>query len=105
MADCYRILLTATVGLNLSACATDSYDPGPGSRASRQATSAAETACMTAINSQYGGKVGTVKVTGSEFPEANSQVIVATSLAGGKTERWRCLSSNDGTVQDLSMAQ
>jgi hypothetical protein len=30
---------------------------------------------------------------------------VAASRTGGKTEQWRCLSSNDGKVADLSVVQ
>jgi hypothetical protein len=98
MTNAIRVTLIAAAGLAMTACATDSnYDPGPGSSSSRQATSAAETACMTAVNSQYGGNVKTVRVTSSEFSEANSLVMVsAVGVRGGSTtERWRCLVSND----------
>lgn len=62
-----------------------------------QATSAAESACMTAVNSEYGGRVRSLNVVHSEFSQANSMVVVE---ADG--ERWRCLSSNDGHVEELS---
>jgi len=65
-----------------------------------QATSAAESACMAAVNSQYGGRERTLEVVHSEFSQANSLVIVE---ADG--ERWRCLASNDGEVEDLSIEQ
>lgn len=68
---------------------------GPQSLA--QATSAATSACMAAVNSQYGGRVKHLNVVHSEFSQAASEVIVE---ANG--ERWRCLSSNDGEVQELS---
>ncbi len=56
---------------------------------------------MAAVNRQYGGKYD-VKVVRSEYSEANSMVVVA---GGPDRERWRCLVSNDGVVQDLSLAQ
>ena len=69
--------------------------------------SVAESACMAKINSNYGGKVDTLKVVRSEFSQANTEVIVdAVGVRGeNKTERWRCLSSNDGKVADLSIGQ
>ena len=92
----------AVAGLTLAACGTtDSGYSDKGSSGPRQATSAAESACMAAVNSQYGGKYD-VKVNRSEYSEANSLVIVA---GGPNRERWRCLVSNDGKVQDLSLAQ
>lgn len=74
---------------------------------SHQATNAAETACMTAVNNNYGGKVKDLKVVRSEFAQANSTVIMdAVGVRGGTTtERWRCLSSNKGTVKDLRVVQ
>jgi len=66
-------------------------------QAMAQATSAAESACMAAVNREYGGRENTLDVVHSEFSQANSLVIVE---ADG--ERWRCLSSNDGYVQELS---
>ena len=79
----------------------------PASGKSHQATGAAESACMAKINSNYGGKVDTLKVVRSEFSQANTEVIVdAVGVRGEKkTERWRCLSSNDGKVADLSIVQ
>jgi len=74
---------------------------------SHQSTSAAETACMTAVNSNYGGKVKDLKVVRSEFSQANSEVILdAVGVRGGPTtERWRCLSSNSGKVEDLRVVE
>jgi hypothetical protein len=71
-----------------------------GSSHSRQATSAAETACMEAVNRNYGGRVHNLHVVKSEFSQANSEVVVS---ADG--ERWRCLASNNGNVEDLSRQQ
>ncbi len=72
-----------------------------------QATNAAETACMTAVNNNYGGKVKDLKVVRSEFSQANSTVMVdAMGMRGGPTtEHWRCLSSNKGKVEDLRVVQ
>lgn len=74
---------------------------------SHQATNAAETACMTAVNKNYGGKVKDLKVVRSEFSQANSTVIMdAVGVRGGTTtERWRCLSSNKGKIEDLRVVQ
>ena len=74
---------------------------------SHQATSAAESACMVAVNMNYGGNVKDLKVVRSEFSQANSEVILdAVGVRGGPTtERWRCLSSNSGKVADLSVVQ
>ncbi len=63
----------------------------------RTATSAAESACMAAVNREYGGRESGLRIVHSEFSEANSLVIVE---ANG--DRWRCLSSNDGNVGELS---
>jgi hypothetical protein len=81
--------------------ALQSSGGGGGSDVSSNATSA----CMTAINGNYGGKVRDLEVVRSEFSQANSEVIVdAVGVRGGSTtERWKCLVSNDGKVQDLSV--
>jgi hypothetical protein len=63
-----------------------------------QATSAAESACMEAVNRNYGGRVRDLRVLHSEFSQANSRVIIE---ADG--ERWNCLSSNDGYVEELKV--
>ena len=71
---------------------SNSYGGQESSR-SREATSAAETACMVAANSEYGGRVRNLQVVSSEFSQANSTVIL-----NADGERWRCLVSNDGSV-------
>lgn len=79
---------------------------GSSSRPSSSSVSeAAKSACMQAVNSQYGGNVRDLKVVRSEFSQANSEVIVkAIGVRGGSTnENWRCLVSNSGKVQDLSV--
>ncbi len=65
-----------------------------------QATSAAETACMEAVNRNYGGRVRDLRVIDSEFSQANSRVYIE---ADG--ERWNCLSSNDGYVEELRVEE
>jgi len=78
-----------------------------GGSSSHHETSAAESACMAKVNSNYGGKVDDLKIVRSEFSQANTEVILdAVGVRGGPTtERWRCLCSNDGKVQDLSIVQ
>ncbi len=65
-----------------------------------QATVAAETACMEAVNRNYGGRVRDLRVVHSEFSQANSRVFIE---ADG--ERWNCLSSNDGYVEELRVEE
>ena len=62
---------------------------------------------MTAVNGNYGGKVDDLKVIRSEYSEANSEVVLdAVGVRGGPTtERWRCLSSNSGKVEDLRVVE
>ena len=102
MTNPIKIAALAVAGLTLAACGTtDLGYSDKGTSRSRQATSAAESACMAAVNRQYGGRYD-VQVISSEYSEANSLVMVA---GGPDRERWRCLVSNDGEVQDLSLAQ
>jgi hypothetical protein len=82
-----------------------SSSSGGGGRGGSDVSSNAKSACMTAVNGKYGGDVRDLKVVRSEFSQANSDVIVdAVGVRGSSaTERWRCLVSNDGKVQDLSV--
>jgi hypothetical protein len=66
----------------------------------RTATTDAETACIRAVNTNYGGD-GAAAVTTSEFSEANSTVML-TSRDG---ETWRCRASNEGVVEDLAVTR
>ena len=96
-----KIAAAGLGALSVAACVEDStarQDSGM-----REASSAAETACMTAVNSQYGGNVSRIDVLSSEFSEANSQVSLAAVGVRGTstTEKFRCLVSNDGQVQEL----
>ena len=105
MTTAIKITVLTVVGLTLAACGTtDLGYSNKESSGSRQATSAAESACMAAVNRQYGSKYD-VRVSSSEYSEANSLVMVDANPVGGMTERWRCLVSNDGKVQDLSLTQ
>lgn len=87
-----RITALGVAGFALSACATDWGT-------SRQGSVAAESACMAAVHREYGGTEGSLYVVRSEYSEAGSLVMVA---ADG--DRWRCLASNDGAVEALSLA-
>ena len=84
-----RFITAAVAGLVLSVCTTGVM---------AQATSAAESACMAAVNKKYGGRESSLEIVHSEFSQANSLVIVEAD-----SERWRCLSSNDGNVEELSI--
>lgn len=64
------------------------------------ASGAAETACMVAVNDNYGGNVRNLDIVSSEFSEANSEVII-----NADGEHWRCLVSNDGAVQELTVQE
>ena len=55
---------------------------------------------MEHVNANYGGKVRNLKVTSSEFSEANSVVMMK---ADGET--WRCVVSNNGEVQELRVIE
>jgi uncharacterized alpha-E superfamily protein len=75
------------------------------SSTSSNVSEAAKSACMQAVNSQSGGKVKDLKVVRSEFSQANSLVMVnAIGIRGtSTTEQWKCLVSNSGEVQELSV--
>ncbi|NEV64622.1 hypothetical protein [Thiorhodococcus minor] len=107
MNELTKITTAALAALILPACATNETMSGSSVAMSRQASGAAESACMSAVNSNYGGKVREVRVASSELSEANSSVMVdAVGVRGGPTtERWRCLVSNDGNVEELSVVQ
>jgi hypothetical protein len=95
-----QIATLTAASLALSACAMDESMYRQEQSMSRQGTSAAESACMAAVNSQYGGRVDRLNVISSERSEAGSLVMVA---GGPNRERWRCLASNDGEVEELSL--
>ena len=106
MNDLTKITAAALAVLTLSACVEDQTTRSEPT-GMRGASSAAESACMSAVNSNYEGNVREVRVASSEFSQANSMVMMdAVGVRGGQTtERWRCLVSNDGKVEELSVAQ
>jgi hypothetical protein len=82
--------------LPLSGCVEEST--ARDSSGMREASSAAESACMTAVNKNYGGNVDNIDITSSESSQANSVVMMR---AGGET--WKCLVSSGGVVQELTV--
>jgi len=99
----YRIAPFAAAGLALA------LGLAPAAQAAKHGSSEvsgnAKTACLSAVNANYGGKVDSVKVTHTEFSQANSTVMVSAIGVRGSatTEHWKCLVSQDGDVQDLSV--
>ena len=96
--DLSKIMIAAAIiVVTLSTCvdegATRSEPTGM-----RGTSSAAESGCMSAVNRNYGGNVGDIVVTSSEFSQANSMVMMR---AGGET--WKCLVSDSGQVQELTV--
>ena len=55
-------------------------------------------ACKSAVNRNFAGKAK-ISVTRSEFSQANSLVMMRVN----GTENWKCLVSNNGHVEDLSI--
>jgi len=104
MKNLTKITAAALAAATLTACVEEGATRSE-PVAMRDAGSAAESACMVAVNNNYGGKVGNLVVTSSEFSQANSQVnIRAEGVRNGPTsESWKCLVSNDGVVQELSV--
>ncbi len=105
MNNAIRFPAIAAAGPALTACATDGYDSGSGSSGLREASNSAEVACTTAVNANYGGNVKSISVTSSEFSQANSMVMMkpAGVRGGTSTETWKCLVSNDGNVEELTV--
>jgi hypothetical protein len=102
-----KIAATALASLAFSACVEEQSIAGSSSAMPRDASGAAETACMTAVNSNYGGNVRELRVVSSEFSQANSMVMLdAVGVRGGsQTERWRCLTSEAGEIAELTVVQ
>ncbi len=92
------IIIAALCGtvVGLSGCVEESSTRD--STGIRDASSAAESACMTAVNNNYGGNVDSINITSSESSQANSVVMMR---AGGET--WKCLVSSGGEVQELTV--
>jgi hypothetical protein len=103
----------ACVGIKVANGRYQSVEAASASRCGQKAAPAgasrpsgnAESACMSGVNGKYDGNVRNVKVLSSEFSQANSVVVIlAEGVRGGAAnERWRCLVSNDGQVQELSV--
>jgi hypothetical protein len=72
---------------------------GSHAAASTGPSNIAESACMSAVNRNYGGKVKSLKVARTEPLPEKHQVIVYVVADG---EHWRCRATNSGTVEDLS---
>jgi len=87
----------AVAGLTLSACVPDSYYRDEKAHAP-QGANIPVNACMAAVKRRYGRSVRNLWVSNSENSLAGSVVIVE---ANG--ERWRCLASNEGRVEDLRL--
>ncbi len=102
MRNSTQVARLTAAGLALAIVATADLH----ARSQSQVSENAKTACMIAVNTQYDGKVDDLKVISSEWSQANSTVMIkAIGVRGGSgSERWRCLVSSDGTVQDLSVA-
>ncbi len=93
-----RTSLIAAALFTVSGCASDGgTSSGP---ALRTASNSAETECMERVNANYGGNVRNLKVTSSEFSEANSVVMMK---ADGET--WRCVVTSYGEVQELRVIE
>jgi len=76
---------------------TEAAAPAPAKSASGSDVSdAAQQACLKAVKDET--KESNVSVTSTEFSEANSLVMLA---VGPNSAPWRCLVSNDGSVQEV----
>jgi hypothetical protein len=76
-----------------------------------------ESACITAVDANYGGKVDAVRVVKISpilgdiigefvFVKKVEFMLDAVGVRGGpQTEHWRCVSSKGGHVEDLSIVQ
>ena len=90
-----KLATTALTGLLLSlglaACDDIEMEDAP----MRTGSAADESACIAAVNRNYGASVATV--TSSDFSQANTEVMLT-----AQGERWRCLSSG-GVVADVAV--
>jgi hypothetical protein len=90
-----KLTSAALAAVALTACVEES-----GTRSGsglREASGNAESACMSAVNSRFDGKVGDIVIISSESSQANDMVMLK---AGGQS--WKCLVSGDGQVQELT---
>ena len=79
----------------------------PESTAGGSVSERAKAACMVRVNGLYGGNVRDLQVTRTKYSQPNSVVVVqAIGERGGTTnQKYRCLVSNTGTVQDLKAVE
>ena len=87
--------LMAGLAFGVAACDDTTYSE----TAMRSGTPDAESACISAVNRNMTGANATV--TSSDFSEAGTTVMLTSSDG----ETWRCLASNDGIVEDLSVVE
>ena len=87
-----RLTALGLIALPLSACVETEMADAP----LRSGSAAAESACIQAVNTNFGRPVA--RVTSSDFSQAATEVMLT---AEGET--WRCLASQDGRVDDLSV--
>jgi hypothetical protein len=71
--------------------------PSRSTPSSSDVSNAARQACLSAVSRQTNER--NVSILSSEFSEANSAVMVG---VGANRAPWRCLVSNDGSVQEVS---
>jgi hypothetical protein len=88
-------LLLAAAAASLAGCSNTGGTAASG--AVRTASGTPESACTTAVNTNM-GRAGAVPVR-SDVSEAGT---VVTLQSDGGTN-WRCLATNSGVVQDLSI--
>lgn len=89
-------LAIAAATLSLGACGGMEMTGTP-DQPMRTAAGTAETACMTAVSANMAG--GSATVINSEPAAAGARVMLRSS--GGTN--WRCLASDNGVVEDLSI--
>jgi hypothetical protein len=70
-----------------------------------EVSAAAQSACLAAVNNQHGGSVRDLKIATTEFSQANSVLTIKAIgiRSGSQNESWKCLVSNRGTVEELSV--
>jgi hypothetical protein len=95
-----RFVLIPTLALSaLAACVeTSSTDMGALAPTAADRATPAYQACVAAIAGQTGNPTSSVSVFKYVFSEAGTQVEASVP---GATAPWRCLSANDGTVEEV----
>ncbi|HMQ94960.1 MAG TPA: hypothetical protein PKA33_06240 [Amaricoccus sp.] len=93
----YPAALVLMAGLALGVAACD--DTTCSETAMRSGTPDAESACISAVNRNRPSANATV--TNSDFSAAGTTVMLTSSDG----DNWRCLASNDGIVEGLSIVE